>query len=159
MKTLKIRFFDNLFCINAIYTSIRFIRNTNLSNKHQYIASNREKTKLRKSSEKIFCWFSILMQFPKNWKSCWFTSNFYVLIWFQVLKIKTNCNYNTNSPCSVQNSVIKWQKWEKWRTTQVWKINKIFFSELFLPFVFSLLEAMYWCLLLKLVFLINLMDV
>ena len=48
---------------------------------------------------------------------------------------------------------------EKWRTTQVWKINKIFFSELFLPFVFTLLEVMYWCLLLKLVFLINLMDV
>ena len=33
------------------------------------------------------------------------------------------------------------------------------FSELFLNFVFSRLEAMYWCLLLKLVFLINLMDV
>ena len=120
----------------AIYTSIRFIRNTSFSNKHQYIASNREKTKLRKSSEKIFCWFSILMQFPKNWKSCWFTSNFYVLIWFQVLKIKTNCNYNTNSPCLVQNSVIKWQKWEKWRTTQVWKTNQMFFFWTFSSFCF-----------------------
>ena len=153
------RFFDDLICIYAIYTSIRFIRNTNLSNNYHYITSNKVKTRWRKISEKIFWWFSILMQFPKNWKSCWFTSNFYVLIWFQVLKIKTNCNYNTNSPCSVQNSVIKWQKWEKWRTTQVWKINKIFFSELFLPFVFTLLEVMYWCVLLKLVFLINLMDV
>ena len=150
MKTLKIRFFGNLICINAIYTSIRFIRNTYLSNKHQYIASNREKTKLRKSSEKIFCWFSILMQFPKNWKSWWLTSNFYAL---------TNCSYFANSPCSVQNSVIKWQKWEKWRTIQVWKINKIFFSELFLHFVFSLFEAMYWYFMLKLIFLVNLMYV
>ena len=33
-------------------TSIRFIRNTNLINKHQYIASNKVKTKGRKSSEK-----------------------------------------------------------------------------------------------------------
>ena len=33
------------------------------------------------------------------------------------------------------------------------------FSQLFLYFVFSLFEAMYWCLLLKLVFLVNLMDV
>ena len=127
MKTLKIRFFDNLICINAIYTTIRFIRNTNLSNKHQYIASNREKTKLRKSSEKIFCWFSILMQFPKNWKSCWFTSNFYVLIWFQVLKIKTNCNYNTNSPCSVQNSVIKWQNGKNGELHKYGKSTKYFF--------------------------------
>ena len=33
------------------------------------------------------------------------------------------------------------------------------FSELFLHFVFTLLEAIYWYLLLKLVFLINHMDV
>ena len=159
MKTLKIRFFDNLICINAIYTSIRFIRNTNLSNNYHYITSNKVKTRWRKISEKIFWWFSILMQFPENWKSFWFTSNFYVLTCFPLSKIKTSSNYNVNSPCSVQNSVIKWQKWEKWRTTQVWKINKIFFSELFLPFVFTLLEVMYWCVLLKIVFLINLMDV
>ena len=44
--------FDNLIYKYAIYTSIRFIRNTYLSNKHQYITSNKVKTKGRKSSEK-----------------------------------------------------------------------------------------------------------
>ena len=33
------------------------------------------------------------------------------------------------------------------------------FSELFLSFVFTLLEVMYWCVSLKLVLIINLMDV
>ena len=32
-KTLKISVYDNLFSMYAIYTSIRFFRNTNLSNK------------------------------------------------------------------------------------------------------------------------------
>ena len=74
-KTIKIWAFDNLFSMYAIYASISFVRDTNMSNKYHLTASNREKTKWRKSSEKIFCWFSILMQFPKNWKSCWSMSN------------------------------------------------------------------------------------
>merc|ERR1712035_155836 len=52
LNTLKIRFFDNLICMYAIYTSIRFIRNIKLSNKHHCITSKKVKRKLRKSSEK-----------------------------------------------------------------------------------------------------------
>ena len=65
LKTLKIRFFDNLICMYAIYTSIRFIRNTNLSNKHQYITSNKVKTKWRKKfRRKYFVDFPYLCSSP-----------------------------------------------------------------------------------------------
>ena len=37
---------------------------------------------------------------------------------------------------------LKIQKGVKWTTLYGWKMNKIFFAELFLHFVFILLEAM-----------------
>ena len=41
-----------------------------------------------------------------------------------------------------QSQSIKTQKGVKWTTLYGWKMNKIFFAELFLHFVFTLLEAM-----------------
>ena len=41
-----------------------------------------------------------------------------------------------------QSQSIKTQKGVKWTTLYGWKMNKIFFAELFLHFVFILLEAM-----------------
>ena len=81
----------------------------------------------------------------------------HVILFFK--KIKTKSNGNANSPCSVPMSVNETQKRVKWITFYGWKMNKIFFYDLFLHFFLTLLEAMYWYLLFKLVSLANLMDV
>ena len=117
-----------------IYTSIRFFKDTNMSNKFHYMASNREKTKWRKSSEKIFCWFSILMQIPENWKSFQFKEFFCFYLFF--LKWKPNPITMPIHHVHSQSQSIKTQKGVKWTTLYGWKINKKVFAELFLHFVF-----------------------
>ena len=143
MKTLKIRFFDNLICINAIYTSIRFIRNTNLSNTHQYITSNKVKTKGRKSSEK-----NILLIFH----TCvvlHFSHFCHLMIEFStehsefVFELQLVFIFKNRKQIKTWKILVNQHDFQFLGNCISMENQQNIFSEFFLNFVFSLLEAMY----------------
>ena len=94
------------------------------------------KTKWRKSSEKIFCRFSILMQIPENWKSVQFKEFFCFYLFSFLKKKQPNPITMPIHYVQSQSQSIKTQKGVKWTTLYGWKIKKKIFAELFLHFVF-----------------------
>ena len=83
----------------------------------------------------------MLMHFPENWKSVQFME-FFCFIYFVFQKIKTKSNYNANSPYSVPKSVNRTPKKGKMDNFLWMENEQNILYELFLNFVFTLLEAM-----------------